>query len=71
MKSDADIIRDAKLEAMGMLPEDHEYRRPHHERTQMATDELVSLLPYRDVRLIIPSPQHRSWNVLRKGCVNE
>jgi len=41
MKSDADIIRDAKLEAMGMLPEEHEHRRPHHERTQMATDELV------------------------------
>ncbi|CCM00436.1 uncharacterized protein FIBRA_02468 [Fibroporia radiculosa] len=41
MKSDADIIRDAKLEAMGLLPEDHEYRRPQHERMQMATDELV------------------------------
>lgn len=40
-KSDADIIRDAKLEAMGMLPEEREHRRPHHERTQMATDELV------------------------------
>ncbi|KAK7696312.1 hypothetical protein QCA50_000966 [Cerrena zonata] len=39
-KSDADIIRDAKLEAMGLLPEDHEPRR-HGERSQMATDEIV------------------------------
>ncbi|KAI0092699.1 hepatocellular carcinoma-associated antigen 59-domain-containing protein [Irpex rosettiformis] len=39
-KSDADILRDAKLEAMGLPPEDHE-RRPHHERPQMATDEMV------------------------------
>lgn len=40
-KSDADIIRDAKLEAMGLLPEDHEPRR-QGERSQMATDEMVS-----------------------------
>ncbi|KAI0638440.1 hepatocellular carcinoma-associated antigen 59-domain-containing protein [Trametes polyzona] len=39
-KSDADILRDAKLEAMGLNPEDHEVRRPS-ERTQMATDEIV------------------------------
>ncbi|KAL4247030.1 TLS1 family protein [Abortiporus biennis] len=38
-KSDADIMRDAKLEAMGLPPEDYE-RRPS-ERNQMATDELV------------------------------
>ncbi|CAL1700412.1 unnamed protein product [Somion occarium] len=39
-KSDADIIRDAKLEAMGLLPEDHEPRREGG-RSQMATDEMV------------------------------
>ncbi|KAH9943205.1 hepatocellular carcinoma-associated antigen 59-domain-containing protein [Epithele typhae] len=40
-KSDADIIRDAKLEAMGLRPEDHEHRRGNSERAQMATDEIV------------------------------
>ena len=40
-KSDADIIRDAKLEAMGLRPDDHEHRRPHNDRPQTATDELV------------------------------
>ncbi|KAI0832687.1 hepatocellular carcinoma-associated antigen 59-domain-containing protein [Trametes gibbosa] len=39
-KSDADILRDAKLEAMGLNPEAHEARRPS-DRAQMATDELV------------------------------
>lgn len=38
-KSDADILRDAKLEAMGLPPEEHEPRR--NDRAQMATDELV------------------------------
>ncbi|KAH8094946.1 hepatocellular carcinoma-associated antigen 59-domain-containing protein [Cristinia sonorae] len=38
-KSDADILRDAKLEAMGLQPEEHEHRRP--DRVQMATDEMV------------------------------
>ena len=40
-KSDADIMRDAKLEAMGMRPDDHEHRRTS-DRAQMATDEIVS-----------------------------
>ena len=40
-KSDADILRDAKLEAMGLRPEDHEYRR-NSERAQVATDDIVS-----------------------------
>ena len=45
-KSDADIIRDAKLEAMGLNPEDHEHSSTHHHRSnhdrpQMATDEMV------------------------------
>ena len=40
-KSDAELLRDAKMEAMGIVPRDDQHRRPHHERTQMATDELV------------------------------
>lgn len=43
MKSDADILREAKLEAMGLPPEEGN-RRQHRERTQMATDEMV--LPF-------------------------
>ncbi|TFK43815.1 hepatocellular carcinoma-associated antigen 59-domain-containing protein [Crucibulum laeve] len=39
-KSDADILRDAKLEAMGMLPQDHSPRRTN-QGTPMATDEMV------------------------------
>ncbi|KAH7887355.1 hepatocellular carcinoma-associated antigen 59-domain-containing protein [Phlebopus sp. FC_14] len=38
-KSDAEIMRDAKLEAMGLPPQ--EDRRPRHDRPQMATDEVV------------------------------
>lgn len=41
-KSDADILRDAKLEAMGLPPQ--EDRRNHnHGGTQMATDEVVCI----------------------------
>ncbi|KAH9482490.1 Telomere length and silencing protein 1-like protein [Psilocybe cubensis] len=40
-KSDADILRDAKLEAMGMPPQDDSPRRSNNDRAQMATDELV------------------------------
>lgn len=39
-KSDADIMRDAKLEAMGLRPEDHE--PPKHKQSRMATDDVVS-----------------------------
>ncbi|KAH0840253.1 hepatocellular carcinoma-associated antigen 59-domain-containing protein [Lanmaoa asiatica] len=38
-KSDVEIMRDAKLEAMGLLPQ--EERKPRHDKPQMATDELV------------------------------
>ncbi|OJA15330.1 hypothetical protein AZE42_03347 [Rhizopogon vesiculosus] len=38
-KSDAEIMRDAKLEAMGLAPQ--EDRRPRGDRPQMATDEVV------------------------------
>lgn len=40
-KSDTDILRDAKLEAMGLPPQDDLPRRSNQERAQMATDELV------------------------------
>lgn len=40
-KSDADILRDAKLEAMGLPVQEDAPRKPHYEKPQMATDELV------------------------------
>lgn len=40
MKSDTDIIRDAKLEAMGLHPQDRE-QRSNNDRPQLATDEAV------------------------------
>lgn len=39
-KSDADIMRDAKLEAMGLRPDDRE--GPKHKQGRMATDDVVS-----------------------------
>lgn len=45
-KSDADIMRDAKLEAMGLPTQDDQPRRPQHDRPQMATDEMVRNVPY-------------------------
>ena len=51
-KSDADILRDAKLEAMGLPPEDHEHR-PHYERPQMATDEMVNDLNLFHVNIVV------------------
>ncbi|KAJ7639304.1 hepatocellular carcinoma-associated antigen 59-domain-containing protein [Roridomyces roridus] len=39
-KSDANILRDAKLEAMGLPPQEEAPRRTH-EGAQMATDEMV------------------------------
>lgn len=44
-KSDADILRDAKLEAMGMPLQDDSPQRSNQERTQMATDEIVCSTP--------------------------
>lgn len=38
-RSDAEIMRDAKLEARGLPPQ--EERKPRHDKPQMATDELV------------------------------
>ena len=38
-RSDVDIMRDAKLEAMGYAPQ--EDLKPRHDKPQMATDEMV------------------------------
>jgi len=43
-KSDADILRDAKLEAMGLPPQDDVPKKTHYEKPQMAKDELISQL---------------------------
>ncbi|KIY52321.1 hypothetical protein FISHEDRAFT_35379 [Fistulina hepatica ATCC 64428] len=40
-KSDAEIMRDAKLEAMGLAPASNRPHRTNHDRPQMATDEIV------------------------------
>ena len=40
-KSDADILRDAKLEAQGLPPQE-EHRQRHDDRHHNATDEAVS-----------------------------
>jgi len=40
-KSDADILRDAKLEAMGLPPQEEPRRNYNNGGTQMATDEAV------------------------------
>ncbi|KAJ3516151.1 hypothetical protein NLJ89_g1308 [Agrocybe chaxingu] len=40
-KSDADILRDAKLEAMGLPPQDDVPRKSSQDKVQTATDELV------------------------------
>lgn len=69
MKSDADILRDAKLEAMGLHPEDHEPRRTH-ERPQMATDEIVRL-PLRIETHSLTTLYSRLWNASRNACENE
>ncbi|VDB89941.1 unnamed protein product [Peniophora sp. CBMAI 1063] len=41
MKSDADIIRDAKREAMGLPPQEEEEYRPRNQHGQVATDDLA------------------------------
>ncbi|KAF9057875.1 hepatocellular carcinoma-associated antigen 59-domain-containing protein [Panaeolus papilionaceus] len=61
-KSDADILRDAKLEAMGLPPQDSSPRRPNQDRLQMATDEMVCLTPRNDVKRHSLISLLRSWN---------
>jgi len=69
-KSDADIMRDAKLEAMGLPPQDDLGRRPYHERNQMATDELVyhpiTFLSRVLLKLVIPQVMERFKKRMRK-----
>jgi len=45
-KSDSDILRDAKLEAMGLPPQDDPPRHSSHDKVQMATDELARFLSF-------------------------
>jgi hypothetical protein len=66
-KSDADIMRDAKLEAMGLRPEDHE--QPKHKQSRMATDDVVSDNTRNDELPLIRDS--RSWNVSRSACESE
>ena len=69
-KSDADIIRDAKLAAMGLLPEEHEPRR-QSERSQMATDEIVSIVVPCPFIRVLTHLISRSWSVSRSECENK
>ena len=64
-------MRDAKLEAMGLRADDHEFRRAP-ERAQMATDEIVSL------KLHATTPafdtfcaRARLWSGSRRGCASD
>lgn len=70
MKSDADIIRDAKLEAMGLPPaEDNEPHRGNR-RPQMATDEMVRILRSPSFLRLRLSFTDRSWSDSRNGCAS-
>ena len=68
-KSDADVMRDAKLEAMGMPPQDDSPRRSNHERTQMATDEIVRFHSLPDSN-VVHKEFTRLWSDLKRGCAN-
>lgn len=64
-KSDADILRDAKLEAMGLPPQDDQPRR-NYDNPQMATDEMVRALLSCRCSTISTSVL-RSWNDSKSG----
>ena len=78
-KTDADIIRDAKLEAMGLPPEETEHR-VYRDRVQVATDELVQSILYSCLESIADSFQGHGafqekikkmiWNHIRQRPVN-
>jgi len=73
-KSDADILRDAKLEAMGLPPQDDMPKKSHYEKPQMATDELVSsasILFYQQKNVRYKREFHRLWNASRRECEND
>jgi len=60
-------MRDAKMEAMGLRPEDHE--RPKHGRGRMATDDMVSYNSKRDELTL--TRVFRLWSVSRSVCESE
>jgi len=66
-KSDADIMRDAKMEAMGLRPEDHE--PPKRKQNRMATDDMVIGDFGHDEMLL--TRVRRSWSVSRSVCESE
>ena len=65
-RSDVDIMRDAKLEAMGYAPQ--EDRKPRHDKPQMATDEMVRGSAPLRVSWDVSDVRARSWNGSRNGC---
>lgn len=60
-------MRDAKLEAMGLRPDDHE--PPKHKQTRMATDDVVRN-SMRCVELLLTG-EPRSWSVSTNACESE
>ena len=56
---------------MGLRAEDYEHRRPHNDRPQTATDEMVC--SYSDFLCVkvFSLVDFRLWNGLRKGCAND
>lgn len=68
-KSDADIMQDAQLQAIGLQPKDHESRQTWSERNQTATDHMVCSLSNLMYMMLLNTI--RSWNASRSGCANE
>ena len=60
-------MRDAKMEAMGLRPEDHE--PPKRKQNRMATDDMVTV-DFRHDELLLTSV-FRSWSVSKSACENE
>lgn len=67
-KSDADILRDAKLEAMGLPPQEDSPRRSNYERNHMATDEIVRIYICRAPHPIDSGMVSRLWNGSKNMC---
>ena len=60
-------MRDAKMEAMGLRPEDHE--PPKRKQNRMATDDMVTG-NFKHDELLLTSVC-RSWNVSKSVCESE
>ena len=60
-------MRDAKMEAMGLRPDDHE--PPKHKHNRMATDDVVSGDSRCDEPLLTRGS--RSWSVSKSVCESE